>query len=154
MALDPMIDAALRADPRPEVRAAARFGDLERRIEARERGAGIDTSWHAPDFEADWSAWDVATGTWPPGYSKLANGLVMLRGLVRKSTAPVSGDVVLWLPPTFRIGESDVFPAVCIDLPSGLTVRPDGAVVIRAVPAGAGVGSWWGLAGVRFRAEA
>ena len=151
MALDPILDAVTRADTRPGMRNASRLGDLERRVSAIERGSGADSSWYDPDFEPGWADWP--DGLHPVGYVKFTDGLVLLRGFVQKSSAPVALETILTLPAGARPAFNVSVASVAIDVFAPVLIRADGTVCLRALPAGFTNGSWLSLDGLTFRAE-
>lgn len=142
------------ADPRtvggtdPTSRLAARVTELERLLGVGKAGA---VGWTDPTFAANWTEYD--TTLYPVSFAKLANGLVILRGLTKKNVAPANGETMFTLPVGFRPAHQVNFPALAIDAFTGLRVLTTGEVQVRTLPAGFTTGSWFALDGATFRAE-
>ena len=61
---------------------------------------GVDSGWvNITSFGTGWAAFNA---NWPPQYRKLSNGMVMLRGLLAKSSALTLPETMVTLPAGFR----------------------------------------------------
>ncbi|MNX84289.1 hypothetical protein D3C86_1160820 [compost metagenome] len=82
----------------------------------------------------------------PIGYTKTSAGVVMLKGLVKKSSPVVAGEVIGVLPPEYRpngilIFETSTSPTV----PSRVDIYPNGEIRVQT-----GNESWLSLEGINF----
>ncbi|MFZ2836680.1 MAG: hypothetical protein WAZ21_05185 [Candidatus Saccharimonadales bacterium] len=82
----------------------------------------------------------------PIGYTKTSAGVVMLKGLVKKSSPVVAGEVIGVLPPEYRpngilIFETSTSPTV----PSRVDIYPNGEIRVQT-----GDESWLSLEGINF----
>lgn len=92
----------------------------------------------------------------PLGYARSPDGWVALRGLVRATDIPSQTNLIVTerLPTAFCPATFRSFPtAVGNGLGGRVTVRPNGEVVVGAVPSGAARGDVWTLDGIGYWAE-
>ncbi len=102
-----------------------------------------DTGWIAPLLATNWSNFGGSEVT---AAYRLTNGIVELRGLVKKSVALVAGDVIFTLPSFCIPAKEWIFVAASAGGYTELRVGVTGLVYIQA----GGSASWTSLAGVRF----
>jgi hypothetical protein len=58
-----------------------------------------DTAWKTPTLLTGWSQYGPS---WPVRYRKLSNGMVVMEGLITKSTTSAVNEVFLYLPVGYR----------------------------------------------------
>jgi hypothetical protein len=80
------------------------------------------------------------------GYYKDLDGVVHLRGLVKK-TSPTNGETIFTLPSGYWPEYSSIFAITSVDLTGEARVLSDGSVLFFR-----GSGSWFCLDGIQFRA--
>lgn len=92
---------------------------------------------------------DYQNGTSPYskiGYTKTSQGVVMLKGLVEKTSAVVAGDVIGILPPNSRPTGILIFQtSTNANVPSRVDVHPNGEIRVQVGDAG-----WISLEGITF----
>lgn len=99
-----------------------------------------------PALAANWSLY--AAGFQAIGFYKTPAGVVYVQGMLKKSIAVVSGEVLFTLPAGYRPLGTCVFTVTSNGAIARVDVQPDGDV---AVVSGSNV--WLSLAGISFRAE-
>jgi len=94
--------------------------------------------------------WAHYTGDYTtPQYTKAADGVVTVKGLVRNGST-TAGTVLATLPPGYRPAKRQIFPAIASGpLYARLDVEPDGDILINGVPNN----SWLTLTNIKFVAE-
>lgn len=103
-------------------------------------------SWTTMTLKNSWVVFN-ATSNATPQYTKSADGIVTLKGLI-KSGSVTSGVVLTTLPPGYRPSATLVFANICADAPCRIDVESSGDVTGRGVDAG-----WTSLSGINFVAE-
>lgn len=105
--------------------------------------------WTAPTLGNSWV--DTGSGWEPAGYRKLANGLVVLRGLISSGTT-ASGTTLFTLPTDYRPDISVPFQQATFNGTTGtdVRVRASGEVQIAGTATSS---TWVSLQGISFLAE-
>lgn len=116
--------------------------------------SGIAPIWTTLTPATNWSVEGFSQS--PLGYAKSSDGWVALRGLVKATAVPSQTNAMVTerLPPAFCPATFRSFPtAVGNGLAGRITVRPNGDVVVGAVPGAAARGDIWTLDGIGYWAE-
>jgi len=105
-----------------------------------------DSGWNVPTYNTNWSSWNGPGGGETIGGFRFYNGVVQLKGLVKKAVALTVGDVIFTLPVGYRPAQEWIFSAASFGGYTELRVGVSGAVYIQA----GGNPTWTSLAGVEF----
>lgn len=83
--------------------------------------------WTTPLMQNNW--YDYG-GVWTtPGYTKTSDGLIVLKGMIKRSGTFVSGETLFTLPVGYRPAYNMAFAVASADISATLTVNSDGTVV-------------------------
>lgn len=103
--------------------------------------------WNSVPFTtAGWSNYNTPYATF--GYTKTSAGLVVLKGLIKKSSAPVSGEVIATLPVGFRPPAQLMIQLINSGTSGRVYVEPDGDISVIALDA-----AWVSLQDISFIAS-
>jgi len=107
-----------------------------------------------PSAYSNWTAltlknsWVVYSATFtPPSYTKTADNVVTVRGLIKSGTV-TAGTVLATLPPGYRPAERQIYTGNALDAYSRIDVLPTGDIQLRA-----GSASFTSLDSITFIAE-
>jgi hypothetical protein len=103
-------------------------------------------SWTNLPLTSGWIAFDAANYS-PPTYTKSADGIVTVRGLI-KNGAYSTGSLIATLPPGYRPAERQIYTCTANGSWSRVDVLPNGDMQIRAAYNG-----WISLDSITFIAE-
>jgi hypothetical protein len=102
------------------------------------------TIWGEPDYASGYS--DYFGGYSTIGYTKTSAGVVMLKGLVKKSSPVVGGETIATLPADYRPNGILIFQTITNpNTGSRIDVYPDGRIVVQGGDSG-----WISLEGINF----
>lgn len=116
--------------------------------------ASADSGWtDVGSYAANWSAYDPTQ--WRPKYRKLSNGLVVFRGLVKKSLALVANENMFVMPAGYRTGnpESDIFDGANAAGYCELRTYSGGGFNLGGTIGAAGGNAYVALNGISYLAE-
>jgi hypothetical protein len=103
-------------------------------------------TWNTPTMIPGWVAHTPATYS-TPQYTKSADGMVTLKGLIKSGTA--GGSIAFQLPPGFRPANTALMDSICNGLWCRIDIRPTGDVYMST-----GTSTVWSsLDGLTFMAE-
>jgi len=109
--------------------------------------ATADTVWSSFSLSSGWSNYGYEYDV--QGYRRTKDGIVMLRGLIKKSSVIVSGELIGTLPVGYRPAEELIFQTQTNpNVGSRVDVYPDGSVRVIAGDAG-----WLTLENINFLAS-
>lgn len=109
--------------------------------------AAADVTWSSFNMQNNWS--DYGSSYSPNGYRRTKDGVITLRGLIRRTGAIVSGEVIGNLPVGYRPSETLIFQtSTSPNAPSRVDVKANGDVaVLGADP------NWLSLESINFLAS-
>lgn len=112
---------------------------------------GSDSGWlDTGVYGTNWTNYSAVDATYAFAFRKLPSGLVLLRGLVRKTAALALPEVMVTLPVGYRPANNALIYAT--SSAAGIAevrLRNDGALLLG----GGGSATWTSLAGIVFYAE-
>ncbi len=101
-------------------------------------------NWYAYTYQNGWT--DYANTYATGAYTKTSTGVVVLKGLVAKSSGtPVSGEAIAILPPGYRPAEQLMYQVDSASASARLDIHTDGAITFAT-----GNGAWLSLEGIAF----
>jgi prepilin-type N-terminal cleavage/methylation domain-containing protein len=103
-------------------------------------------TWTTMSLQNGWVVYN-ATSNATPQYTKAADGIVTLKGLIKSGTT-TNGVVLMTLPAGYRPSATITLASICDHLPCRIDIQADGDVLGRSVSA-----SWTSLSGLNFVAE-
>jgi prepilin-type N-terminal cleavage/methylation domain-containing protein len=103
-------------------------------------------SWTTMSLQNGWVVFN-STSNATPQYTKAADGIVTLKGLIKSGTT-TNGVVLTNLPFGYRPSATITLASICDELPCRIDIQADGDVLGRSVSA-----SWTSLSGLNFVAE-
>ncbi|MFZ2991929.1 MAG: hypothetical protein WA087_03650 [Candidatus Saccharimonadales bacterium] len=109
--------------------------------------ASVDAYWSSFGLQNNWVDYNTTYNT--NGYRRTKDGIVILRGLIRRSTGTiVSGEILGTLPLSYRPSEQLIFQTGTYpDVGSRIDIHTDGTVRVVA-----GNPGWLSLEGIKFLA--
>lgn len=108
-------------------------------------GAIVQDNWIAPTLATGWV--NYLNGYNPAGYFRDKQGIVHLRGLVRKTSGAISGERIFTLPEGYQPEFRELRVVISMDLLGRCDIDNAGQVLIIRGDAG-----WFSLDGISFRA--
>lgn len=102
-----------------------------------------DTGWTELSMNSGWS--NYGSTYYSGGFRRTQDGVIILRGLIKKSTAVVSNEIIATLPPAYWPSEQLIFQSITADVASRVDIDTSGN--IRVVSGNAG---WLSLDGIAF----
>ncbi len=116
------------------------FGDMS----TSQPATLIVTTWGSPTYLSGYSDYLNTYSSF--GYTKTSAGVVMLKGMVKKSSPVVAGDVIGILPPDYRPTGTLIFETTTnSNVPSRVDVAANGEIRVQSGDAG-----WLSLEGITF----
>lgn len=103
-------------------------------------------AWNNLAYQNSWQDYGVPFQT--PGYRKLPDGTVELRGLIKKSTTPAPSETIAVLPGNFRPTQTRVYNVISNNAVARIDILSTGVIQYQA-----GSNLWISLEGIRFVAE-
>lgn len=98
--------------------------------------------WYGFNYQNAWSDYPgFATGA----YTKTSTGVVVLKGLVRRTGTPAGGEAIAYLPPGYRPAEQIMYQVDSASASARLDIHTDGAITFVT-----GNGAWLSLEGITF----
>lgn len=106
-----------------------------------------DSGWTSLSLSSSWSFYNNPFNT--PAYLRTSSGIVTLKGLIKKSSAAVGGEVLATLPPAYRPSDLLIFTtSTNANVYSKIQIFPNGNIVLSKGDAG-----WLSLDGIQFIAD-
>jgi prepilin-type N-terminal cleavage/methylation domain-containing protein len=103
-------------------------------------------SWTTMSLTNGWVVYNASSNA-TPQYTKAADGIVTLKGLIKSGTT-TNGVVLTTLPVGYRPSGIITLATICDDLPCRIDIQADGDVLGRGISA-----TWTSLSGLNFVAE-
>jgi hypothetical protein len=83
-------------------------------------------NWYAYNYQ---NAWTDYANTYATGaYTKTSTGVVVLKGLLRRTGTPTAGETIAVLPPGYRPAEQSMFQVGGVGASDRLDIRTDGTI--------------------------
>lgn len=102
--------------------------------------------WGTLDLEQDWGSYDAAWGGNDAGYTKTTAGVVLLKGMLAKSSPGLTDETIGTLPPGYRPKGRQIFSVATYANESGrVDVLPTGEIIASAIDS-----TWVSLESIRF----
>jgi type II secretory pathway pseudopilin PulG len=103
--------------------------------------------WEPLILQNNWFTYSTSFAT--AGYSKTSDGIIVLKGMIKRTGAYTVGETIATLPPGYRPTGQLMFGGMSYDLSSRIDVKPDGDIAFNS---GHNI-TWSSLDSVRFVAS-